>query len=212
MGWGNEKADDRETWYAALVTRVLSNLFRLWPCVDLDLFYRTVKFRPFCFCMGKYLGCRCPRNYWSLWGESWYIQSDKWVQDDLWQPKVKIIQWPLSKVTQVQHYWTSFPQNPLGHLKPNFIWSLHRMLGWNFIQMFRVILPRWLPGPYIVKTLKLLLLRNQEADDLKLGIQHRVTSSTKVVQMMSLGWPWPFYDMVKFVSKCFCMGENLYSI
>ena len=62
----NPKADDLETWFAALVTRVLPNLFKWWPWVDLDLLYSKVKFGPFCFCMGKCLIYRFPRNYWSL--------------------------------------------------------------------------------------------------------------------------------------------------
>ena len=37
---------------------------------DLDLFYSKVKIGPFCFCMGKFLRCRFPRNCGSLWGES----------------------------------------------------------------------------------------------------------------------------------------------
>ena len=35
----NQKADDLETWYAALDTRVLPNSFKWWPWVDLDIFY-----------------------------------------------------------------------------------------------------------------------------------------------------------------------------
>ena len=47
------KADDLDTWYAASGARVLPNLFKLWPFVDLDLFYGKVIFGPLCFCMGK---------------------------------------------------------------------------------------------------------------------------------------------------------------
>ena len=49
----NENADDLETWYAVLWTRVLPSLFKWWPWVDLDLFYGKVKFGPLCFWMGK---------------------------------------------------------------------------------------------------------------------------------------------------------------
>ena len=34
----NQKADDLETWNAALDVRVLPSLFKWWPWVDLDLF------------------------------------------------------------------------------------------------------------------------------------------------------------------------------
>ena len=69
----NQKTDELETWCVALDAQVLPNLSKWWPWVDLDLFYSKVKFGPFCFCMGKCLNCRFPRNYWSLWGWSRYI-------------------------------------------------------------------------------------------------------------------------------------------
>ena len=36
----NQKADDLESLYAALSSRVLLSLFKWWPWVDLDLFYK----------------------------------------------------------------------------------------------------------------------------------------------------------------------------
>ena len=47
------KADEFETWYAALSTRVLPSLFKWYHWVDNDLFYDKVKFGPLCFCMEK---------------------------------------------------------------------------------------------------------------------------------------------------------------
>ena len=49
----NQKADDLESWYPALVTRVLPNLIKWWLRVDLDLFYSKVEFGPFCVLYGK---------------------------------------------------------------------------------------------------------------------------------------------------------------
>ena len=49
----NQKADGLESWFAALGIRVLPNVFKRWPRVDLDLFYDNVKFGPLCFCMEK---------------------------------------------------------------------------------------------------------------------------------------------------------------
>ena len=40
---GNQKADDLESWYAALGTQVLPSMFKWWPWNDLDLFYGMVK-------------------------------------------------------------------------------------------------------------------------------------------------------------------------
>ena len=44
----------------------------------------------------------------------------------------------------------------------------------KFAQMFMVTSPRWPPCPYMVKTLKNLLLWNQRPMTLKLGMQHWV--------------------------------------
>ena len=49
----NQKAYGLESLYAALGIRVLLNVFKRWPLVDLGLFYDNVKFGPLCFCMGK---------------------------------------------------------------------------------------------------------------------------------------------------------------
>ena len=72
---GNRKADDLETLYAVLVTRVLPSVFKWWSLLDLYLhvFYIKVKIGPICFCMWKCLSCSFPRNCWSLWGECWYM-------------------------------------------------------------------------------------------------------------------------------------------
>ena len=40
----NQEANDIETWYTALGTQVLPNLFKWWHWIDLDHFYNMVKF------------------------------------------------------------------------------------------------------------------------------------------------------------------------
>ena len=49
----NQKSYDLDTWYVALSTRVLPNLFKWWPWVNLDLFYGKVKFGPYAFVLEK---------------------------------------------------------------------------------------------------------------------------------------------------------------
>ena len=44
---------DLETWYVALSVQLLPRLFKLWPWVELDLFYAKVKFDHVGFYMGK---------------------------------------------------------------------------------------------------------------------------------------------------------------
>ena len=59
--------------------------------------------------------------------------------------------------------------------------------------------PRWPPCPYMVKSLK-NLLQNQKADDLETWYAASGASSTKFVQMMTLGWPWPILQQVQILS------------
>ena len=93
----NQKADDLESWYAALGTRVLPNLFKWCPWVDVDIFFGKVKFGPICFVWKKVKTMDFFRNYCSLWYKSWWMQSTKWIHEALWVPKVKVIYWPWSK-------------------------------------------------------------------------------------------------------------------
>ena len=58
-------------------------------------------------------------------------------------------------------------------IEANFIWSLHGMGEQMFFWMVQVTGPIWPPCPYMVKTLNLLLW-NQKAMTLKVGMQHRV--------------------------------------
>ena len=49
----NQKADDLETWYAALGARILQSLLNWWPWVDLDLFYGKSNLVPYAFVWEK---------------------------------------------------------------------------------------------------------------------------------------------------------------
>ena len=81
----------------------------------------------------------------------------------------------------------------LGQLKPNFVLSLHGILEWKFVQMFRVTWPRWLPGSYMVKIWK----KNPSSEprsrwSWNLIYSFGYSSTTKFLQMKTLGWPCPF--------------------
>ena len=82
----NQLIDDLETWYVALSMPVLPRLFKLWPWIDLDLFYIKVKFGYIGFCMGE---------------SDFFFHSTKWVNEVAWVSKVKVILWPWSKVIQI---------------------------------------------------------------------------------------------------------------
>ena len=74
----NQEANDLESSYAVSGCRVLPDLFKWWPWVDLDLIDSNVKFGPLCFCVGKRLNSGFFRNYCSLWVET----SNRWPK---WQ-------------------------------------------------------------------------------------------------------------------------------
>ena len=133
----------------------------------------------------------------------------KWVNESIWISKVKIIYWPWSKVTEIQHLQTFFSLETARPMKPNFMWIIHGMGERKFVQMVQVIWPRWPPCPYMVKTLKNLLLWNQKADDLE---SWYAASGTRVLPNLLKWCPWVdvdlFYDKVKFGPLCFCMGKR----
>ena len=69
--------------------------------------------------------------------------------------------------------------------------------------------PTWPPCPYMVKTLKNLLLQNQLTDDLETGY---VALCMWVLPRLFKLSPWvdldPFYAKVKFGHIGFCMGKS----
>ena len=126
-----------------------------------------------------------------------------------WISMVKVIHQPWPKVTQLQHFQTSFPSKPLDRLKLNFMWSLHGIWEQKFIQMIQLTGPMWLPCPYMVKTLNNLLFWNQKADDFE---SWYAALGTWVLLNLFKWWPRVdlhlFYGRVKFGPFCFCMGKS----
>ena len=60
----------------------------------------------------------------------------------------------LHSLSVVHHFQRSSSRKPLGLSKPNFIWSLNGMGEQKFVRGVWVTWPRWLPCPYMVKTLQ----------------------------------------------------------
>ena len=79
----------------------------------------------------------------------------------------------------------------------------------KFVQTVLVTWRRWPPYPYMVKTLKNLLLRNQKADDLETWY---AASGARVLPSLFKWWPWVdldlFYSKAKFGPLCFCIGKR----
>ena len=103
----NQLTDDFETEYIAFSMRVLARLLKLWPWVNLDPFYATVKFDHIGFCMGKSENYLFFGNYCSLRSQHCLKHSTKWVNEVEWVSKVKVILWPWSEVTQISNVWLS---------------------------------------------------------------------------------------------------------
>ena len=107
------------------------------------------------------------------------------------------------------HFQTSYAQKPLGWLKPNFIWSLHGMWGMKICSNVPGHMTMHIYGEKLKKSSS-LEPRGWWPWNLVYSIGY--SSTTNVF----IWWPWVdldhFYDRVKFVSECFCMGESLYSI
>ena len=77
------------------------------------------------------------------------------------------------------------------------------------VQTVLVTWPRWPPCPYMVKTLKKSSSPEPKGRwPWNLVCSIGCSSTTKFVQMMSLGWPWPILQQVKFGPLCFCMGKR----
>ena len=112
----------------------------------------------------------------------------------LWISKVKVIHWPSSKVTQIQHFQTSFAQKLLGRLKPNFIWSLHGMWGMKICSN--------VPGHIWWITSKIFFFGTMK-------LQHRVLEYYQCFHMMTLGWPWPFLWQGQICFRMFLYGWKL---
>ena len=138
----NQKADDLESWYAALGTQVLPNLF--WD--DLNLFYGKVKFWSLCH---PYV-CMCVNIFKHLFLRNhWANQKSKFHTEPRWDRKMKICSTGpghMTKIATIPIYGKSLKK------------SSPEPKGW------------W---------------------PLSLVYSTECSSTTKFVQMMTLGWPWP---------------------
>ena len=161
------------------------SLFKWWSWVDLDLFYGKVKFGSLGFSIGKV----------KTVDFSEILQPVTWNCIKLWRYVSIEGQGHFLTLTQSQLHMklkTGFSQKPLGQLKPNFICKLSDPRKWKFIEMMLVTWPKWLPHPYMLKTLK----KSSSLEPVDRFPWNLVCSIDEAcpsyfVQMMTLGWPWP---------------------
>ena len=93
----------------------------------------------------------------------------------------------------------------------NFMWSLLRLGERKIAKMVAVHWPRWLPCPYMVKTLKNLLLQNQISPGaLSLHKSSGTGDLPKLLKWWSYVDIWPLYVKVKFASYAFVWAPYIY--
>ena len=131
------------------------------------------------------------------------MQLIKWVHEPLWIAKVKVIHWPWSKVTQIQHFFsleTARPTEDKFHMKSP--WDGGMKIYSNDPGHMTSMAAMPICGKNLKKS-------NWKANDLKCWY---VASGTQVLPNLFKWWPWIdldlFYGKVKFVPLCFCMGKK----
>ena len=126
----------------------------VWPWPIL----RQGQFDHIDFWMGKSENYLFFGNYCSLRSQSCFKHVAKWVSDIEWVSKVNVILWPWSKVTQITKLKLVFRRNSWAICNQNSYESLRENRNKN---LYKWVGSTWPPCPYMVKTLKNLLLQNQ---------------------------------------------------
>ena len=186
---------------------VLPKLFKLWPWVNLDPFYAKVKFGHLGFCMGKIENYLFFRNYCSLGSQSRLKHLAKWVNEVEGVSKVKVILWPWSKVTQISKLKLVFPKNSRA------IWNQRSYESLRGIGMKIYInelghMTNMAAMPIYGKNLKKSSPEPIDRWPWNLVCSIVYGSSTKVVQIMTLGWPWPILRQGQIWSHRLLYGKN----
>ena len=148
-------------------------------------------------------------NYCSLRSQSCLKHFAKWVYEVEWVSKVKVILWFWSKVTQISKLKLVFRRNSWAIWNQNSHESLRENMEWKFIQMSLVTWPRWLPCPYMVKIFK----KSSSPEPIQSWSWNLVcsityVSTTTVVQIKSLVWPWLILRQDQFGHIGFWMGKS----
>ena len=86
------------------------------------------------------------------------------------------------------------------HKEPPGTWGNEHLFVW-----FRITWPTWPSCPYMVKHSKLCFIENQMTNDSETLYEAWGTQvyTTKIVQIMTLGWPCPFFSARSNMGKCY---------
>ena len=136
------------------------------------------------------------------------MQLTNWVHESIWISKVKVIHW--TKVTQIQHFQTSFPEKLLSQLKPNLMWILHGMEKWKFCSNGSGHMTKVVATLIYGKNMKnSSSLEPKSRWPWKLICSIGYLSTTKIVQMMTMGWPWPSLWQSQILSFMLLYGKKV---
>ena len=204
----NQLTNDLETSFVALCMWVLSRLFKLSPWVDLDLFYAKVKFGHIGFYMGKSENYLFFRNYCSLRSQTCLKHSAKWVYEVGWVFKVKVILWPWSKVTQISKFKLFFSKT-VGQFGTKVHMKAWRRIGMKINTNELGHMTKMAAMPIYGKNLK--KSSSPEPTDQwpwNLVCSIVYVNTTKIVQIISLGWPWPILRQGQIWSHRLLYGKK----
>ena len=158
------------------------------------------------FCMVKSENYLFFWNYCSLRSQSCLKHFAKWVNEVEWVSKVKIILWPWSKVTQIsklilvflKNSWMISNQSSYESLRENRNENLYKWVGSHDQHM-----------PIYSKNLK-KSSSPEPIDWWPWNIECSIVyaSTTKVVQIMTLGWPRPTLQQCQIWSHRLLYGKK----
>ena len=171
--------------------KVLPKLFKLWPWVDLDPFYAKVKFGHIGFCMGKSENYLFFGNSCSLGSQICLKHLAKWVNEVEWVSKVKVILWPWSKVTQISKLKLVFSKTT-GRFGTKVHMKAWGRMGMKIYTSELGHMTNMATMPIYGKNLK-KSSSPEPIDRWPWNLVYSIVyaSTTKIVQIMTLGWPWP---------------------
>ena len=214
--FSNHWVDWLETWFVASVDWVLSILFK-WPCVDLDPFLSRSNLVPWDIEWGKcetlHLSknngslcyeSRCPLGFWmeKKWniiffqnnGTLWYGRRCFMHLCENQKPRSFSDLGQRSLGLNVLTFSSDFFSETAGPISIKFHIQHPGNGRLKICSNGLGLMPRWPQCPYMVKTLKNLLLQNRSGWlPWNLVCSIRWLSTTKFVQMVTLGWPWPIF-------------------
>ena len=132
------------------------------------------------------------------------MQLSKWVHESIWISKVRVIHWPWSKVTQIQHFQTAWTIEAKFYVEPP--WDGGTKVWSNGLGHMTKMATTLIYGKNL-KTSSSLEPKGQWPWKLVCSIGY--SSTTKFVQIMTLWWPWPILQQGKIWFLMLLYGKKV---